>query len=723
MTIQMQGAWTVSVKAKNAAFAQRFIISGAAVGNGVYAGNVGTPAVFANGDTWSITIQNKPGKSWVNSDDQIAFPTLVGSLVQFDVQSNDAGGDEDFDDLILTCATPQTATDFVVYGHVNCYSGLCIFNPCIRRFVVIETPAALQEALRNPLLKDVIKKLYPERIKPFEPPIPLPDPPPFRPLVLPLLGETAVPPRLGQEVRLADMRQAESEEAVPTLLAGRTVALANQPALTVAYDRLALADLVGKIRLRCHTESLPGFVIRFQEYDRTPSELSGGAYSGEGDRELLGLAVTDRNGNYIFRFTRSISEVVDEALTDTAAGEDATVQALPDVIAQLLDSTAPDGIAHETAPYWNTPAPLKRIDICIPCSKVRRPVTQCTGDYRFESVGRIRIGIPANVFDGDGRITAKDASANVPQARCAAWGGVLDLFGCLGDHTTVKFYTLRFRRYVSGSGWTSWQFYQEGLSLFKTSIMDTASVGPFDRNLEVVNGGPLQLVKAYDNVQGDFDWASSDWALRAIVNTTKSPFAGHIGPVEFRIQGYDASGNQVADPRISTIRLYLDNQAPDFDLDTVTIGSQADGDLCAVFTLSGEPVPAVLSVRFKVIQEQGFLNDYNLWVRKGNYPSFPIATTTGPSSAASAQLSNSYAHVSDTACAELVGTRFPDEPTAVADYATAYIIPASGDWLEGAETVCAFSVLLNCSKRVTNGYNSAVTNYGAIQKLLAIKKS
>jgi 16S rRNA (cytidine1402-2'-O)-methyltransferase len=45
MAINMQGSWTVRVKSKSAAFAQRFVISGASSGNGTYAGNTGTPAV------------------------------------------------------------------------------------------------------------------------------------------------------------------------------------------------------------------------------------------------------------------------------------------------------------------------------------------------------------------------------------------------------------------------------------------------------------------------------------------------------------------------------------------------------------------------------------------------------------------------------------------------------------------------------------------------------
>ena len=36
MTIALQGAWTVKVKGKSAAFPQRFIVAGATTGNGTY---------------------------------------------------------------------------------------------------------------------------------------------------------------------------------------------------------------------------------------------------------------------------------------------------------------------------------------------------------------------------------------------------------------------------------------------------------------------------------------------------------------------------------------------------------------------------------------------------------------------------------------------------------------------------------------------------------------
>ena len=101
MIISMQGNWTVSVKAKNASFDQRFIISGALFGNGVHAGNVGVSAVVL-GAQWSIAIQNNPGTGFRLSKAQIKFPHKVGSQYVFDIGSED-GGDDDFNDLVLTC--------------------------------------------------------------------------------------------------------------------------------------------------------------------------------------------------------------------------------------------------------------------------------------------------------------------------------------------------------------------------------------------------------------------------------------------------------------------------------------------------------------------------------------------------------------------------------------------------------------------------------------------
>src|SRR5262245_44780415 len=119
MAVTMQGSWTVAVKSKNAAFAQRFVVAGAAGGNGPHNGTPGT-SVFVSGTQWSVNIQSQaPGQPWKDSAQRITFPTVSGGLVKFDIRSNDTGNDQDYDDLILTCSMPVSSSEFVVYGNVK----------------------------------------------------------------------------------------------------------------------------------------------------------------------------------------------------------------------------------------------------------------------------------------------------------------------------------------------------------------------------------------------------------------------------------------------------------------------------------------------------------------------------------------------------------------------------------------------------------------------------
>src|SRR5690349_20239489 len=184
MAITMQGSWTVRVSTLSAAFKQRFIVSGASAGNGTYPGTVGTN-VFATGAQWSIKIQNSSdgGLHWVDSAQRITFPTVSGGLLKFDIKSNDSGGDQDYNDLILTCSMPASSSDYVVYGTAKTYWGRCFRNPCRNDYVVIDPHIKLESICRRfPEICHVIEKLYPERIvkRPF------PDPPPdYRPIVLP----------------------------------------------------------------------------------------------------------------------------------------------------------------------------------------------------------------------------------------------------------------------------------------------------------------------------------------------------------------------------------------------------------------------------------------------------------------------------------------------------------------------------------------------------------
>jgi hypothetical protein len=366
---------------------------------------------------------------------------------------------------------------------------------------------------------------------------------------------------------------------------------------------------------------------------------------------------------------------------------------------------------------------LKRIDLCFP--KPAR--TGCQGGRNIQALGAIRLGISDTVFDGDGRITCTDTSLpDVPQARCAAWSGRVRLFGCfIGSGTPVTQYTIRHRRKNMSTGvWSSWEFYQEGMFLQKIGFIAPQQIGPFDRMLEVVNGQPKMLAKAYDNIEQNLAWAASDWFLKAVISTGGGtpPYAPSPGTVQFQIQGYDAAGNFVVGAT-DTVTMYIDNTVPALDLPSVQMGTQTGGN-CALFSLTGEPNPATLTVRFKAVQNQGFLGRYDLTVRKGNSGDFPVMATTGPSGESSGALSRVYGHGSATTCGQLFGTRPPDEPLAdAADYVTAYIVPSpSGNWLDPGQPFCTFSVNVSATMRRTNGYNSAEDGFGPVQYLLGIQQ-
>ena len=738
MAITMQGSWTVSVKSKSAAFPQQFIIAGADTGNGVYVGNPSTPPVFVTGESWSITIQNDPGSGFIDSADRIKFPTISGGQYRFDIESNDAGGDQDFDDLILTCSTPRTLTDFLIYGHVSFYSDPCIFNPCFRLFPVIDSVVALAEAVKNSTLRDAIKKLYPDRVQVPAPRNPGDPPPPlFSPLALPLDESTALPVKQQLEVRLtaeeskAGHGQIDAAERQAVVTSARLLPATTATSLAKSeIDRVAVASIIDRIRLFCESGPLPGVVLRFQEYDRTATELAGGPYTGAGARENLGVCATDINGNYIFRFTRSIVDFINEAFTDTATGENVFVQSAPDLIAQLLDVMAPGGVAYETAPYFNVPL-LKRIDICIPESRIGRRPTACQGQHAIQAIGNIFIGAPtiavpppgqpngfgprvgfSNSLGLEGRITARNVLG--PQTRCAAWGGVLDLFACFLDtQQKVKTYTIRFRRL----GTTPWQFFSQEYRHPKIANIGIPGysgelIGPNLTPLHV-DGGPAVIVPAYTNIETDASFVFTHRDRKAQINTTVLAVP-MPGPVQFWIEGYNAAGFKLAD---DSVTLYIDNTAPTLDIDdNVTMGSQTLGN-CALFKLPQGQPGAPLTVKFKADQAQGFLNSYELFVQKGATGSF---TVDPPPPAGAPFRLRSYVHGDDLICSSLRGTF--DDPTvnAITGYVTVNLSPTGGAWLDPGQVFCAFSLNLNAVTRVTNGY-SVFGSYPATPVLIGIQ--
>jgi hypothetical protein len=745
VAITMQGSWTVSVKSKSAAFPQRFVIAGAATGNGVHAGDVGTPPVFVSafpGQGWSITVQNNPGSGFVNSDDRIKFPTNTGGQYKFDIETNDAGADQDFNDLILTCSTPQTATDYLIYGHVSYYGDGCIFNPCSRRWAVIDSQLALAEALKNSALRNAIKKLYPERVRipiprnPGDPP-----PPPFKPIVLPLEGDSALPPkqnlaitlmeRAGSEPPAKPKRGAarETDDQAPSAeLTSMRVMSASAPARAYDIDRVAIASIIDRFRPLCDTGPLPGVVLRFQEYDRTGAELAGAPYTGAGPRELLGACATDRNGNYIFRFSRSIADIVSEVSDDVAPGESAVVQSAPDVIVQLLDSMAPGGVAYESAPYWNIPL-FRRINICIPESRVGRHPTACQGQHAIQAIGNIFIGVPtmakpptqpdgfgprvgfSNSLGLTGRITARNTLG--PQTRCAAWAGVLDLFACFLDQPSVTWYTIRYRPLWS----SSWSFFHEVYRHPKIAKIGIPGyigdiIGPTPRPLHVDGAAIATTQPAYKNIETDPDFVFTHRDRKAQLSTWL--YAVAPGSVQFLIEGYDNAGNKVAE---DCVTLYINNDLPTLDIaDGITLGGSTQ-DNCALFTLPPGQPAAPLTVSFKADEAFGFLESYELYMYKGATGSF--AVNPPPPNGSPFRL-RTYVHGDDLSCTQFRGTFDDPAANAVSGYVTVDLVPTGGAWLDPGQPFCAFSLNLTAGVRRTDGYGG-FGPYNATPVLVGIK--
>ncbi|HEU4389501.1 MAG TPA: hypothetical protein VFV34_16980, partial [Blastocatellia bacterium] len=698
MTIKMQGSWTVQVKSKNAAFPQRFLIDGADSINGAsishqtFPGTPTTPPVEVDGNNWTITIQNDPGTGFQDSDDRIKFPAIAGLQYQFDIESNDAGADQDFNDLILRCRTPRTPIDFVLYGNVSYYGSGCILNPCFRRFVVIDTLESLREALKTPVLREPIEALYPERIPrgPI-PPGPTPDPP-FRPLVIPLDSQSALPPKLAQVLKVTDAptptngpAKAKRAEELPTrsVSVQRTVPLSvAEPFTKLAVDRLSLAGLIDRLPRLCDSGPLGGFHLRFLEYDRTNAELAGGAYTGTGNRRVLGTAVTDANGNYIFRFSLTLGDVLQEVFTDIAVGEDALVQVMPDIIVQVLDPMAPGGVLFETAPFFNVPL-FKRIDICVPKSKLPGGPRACIESQIIQAIGDITVGPGAhpdgtgarvgfnNSLNADGLITARNS--NAPPARCAAWAGTLSFFACLSN-PAIKYYTIRFKK-RSESGW---HFLIERYEYDRVDGT-TQLVGPFDISLSV-DGGPLNPTKAYHNIETESGWLPAFKLRKAQISSAAYEPAetDPQEPILFRIEGYRADGTKFAGAD-DIINLYIDNTAPDYALESVAMvnpdGTLQHGDECALFTVPATNPGAPMRVRFRANDRERFLNAYGVSIRKGNpppgAPAFNFAGT-GPGA-----ISGAYSHSDDLACSSFEGT-FDDPTHSITGSVTSDIVPGAG---------------------------------------------
>jgi hypothetical protein len=742
----MQGTWTVSVKQKSAAWPQRFIIQGSDSADGVYAGVAGNPPVLVSGDQWTIMVEHNPvgPAPWTASTEHLTTPSHTGSQIVFDIRSNDSGPDVDFNDLVLKCATPASPFDYVVYGRARSYSGFCKFNPCSPKgWLVIDSPIRLKDVLNFKPARAVLERLYPERVKEaldgrrvaaasaLDRTRAV-----FRPLMIPM-GDFPEEARAGlvtvgavHPTTVAAMRAAAGESppgnggnggsAPKTKVAARKRAgnphphaeVEATPMATAVLDRPAGPTLGGAmitelsdairdlgrlgdlISPSCSVQDASGLLLRFVEYDRSSEEMAGGPYTGSGHRTILGQTVTDELGNYLFHFTQSIAEVADE-VSDIAPGEAVATQLRPDVILQVITGGAT--VLYESGLFSNIPN-LKKIDLCLPEDVLDPGPPGCQGVRPIQAIGNV-FTVPGtgNTLDADGRITATHPSG--PQITRGAWVGVLDMFACFHDASPpVTRYAIRYRR--PGGAWA---FVEEPYShVFIPFLGDPSApehkVGPFYDTPVEVGGGPAVTVATYKNIESDPNWLAAhrmrkvqlrSWLYENLLyDPDESPRT-----VEFRIEGYDGTGDMVA---WDSIKLSIDNRPIQVDVAEISMDGLSPGE-CGLFELTSPNAP--LTARFRVHHPGGFAQSYGLGVTRGSSTGVPVSDNTAPVQ----PLSLTYSE--PTHGNFFFGTLNAVGPDG-AGYVEADLQANAGAWLPPGHNFCAFAFSVSAGRRVTNGYGT-----------------
>jgi hypothetical protein len=757
MIIAMQGNWNVKFKSKSAAYKQRFIVSGAAWGNGTYDYDTYKDnTIGVGGDQWTIAIQNEPtGGSWQLSDTKLKFPRQIGGNYEFDIHSNDAGSDSDFNDLILTCSTPVNINDFIIYGNVSLYSGNCLFNPCRPYLHVIETPLALSEAMKNVTLREILMRDYRDRIPEEEeyPTPPIPDPEPFKPIVIDLFGQATMPrtelvyQRLESEKPKSRAKAKKSDDsdsyAKSNFSLINTVNMESSRAAMSAVSNVAAASILDGLRLKgCTVGSATNTTLTFEEYDRTAAELAGGPYTGTGNRRLLGDTITDMEGNYIFRFSFDMSFPGIEDSTDIAPGEDVNVVAYPDVIVKVT-GFSPDTVLYESAPYRNIPN-LKRINLCLPKSQIQ-PSSACFNGNLIGSLGNVFIGGNqnsaasfsstalrrygyGNELESTGVVSVGSSLAGF-NIDCAPWYGRIDIKGCMYDlaktvaQNKIKCYTIRIKR--AGSAY-DWQFVSQNYKHPKFHKRNLPGyigddVGPSLTSLKV-DGGLEVSVPAYTNIQREIfvdgvDWEFSNFDRYMQLNTwLYDKVAGVRTPGKFyvRVDCYDDAGNPVPDAT-DMIALYIHNNPLSFELtkpvfnDPLIVNSG-----CGLFRLADTQLNEPMTLTFKANDPYGFVHSYRLSMARCPEPMIALQVNS-PKPPLTDTLSG------DTVLAEGVSASVPNTCSGftgtIVDFSDAGMItveiqPAAseGGWIKPAEYFTTLSFTLLAYKRQTNGYNTGVSD-------------
>jgi hypothetical protein len=467
-------------------------------------------------------------------------------------------------------------------------------------------------------------------------------------------------------------------------------------------------------------------------------ELAGGAYSGTGDRRLLGDTITDMNGNYIFRFRFDMTLPVLEDAADIAAGEDVNVVMFPDVIVKIVEYS-PYEVRYESAPYYNVPN-LKRIDLCLPESQVH-VTSACFNGNLIGSLGNVFLGGNqntgaaltstsltrhgySNYLEPSGIISVNNTLAGF-NIECAAWRGTIDMKGCMYDATKsaadnkIKWYTLRIRR----SGTSGWDYVSQNYKHPKFSKRNLPNyigddVGPFYPN----PGGALTgTIPAYTNIQREIfvdgvDWEFSNLDRYMQLNTALyDVIAGVRTPGKFyvRVDGYDASGAHVSNAT-DLIALFVHNNGLNFGMTAPELQDSSIVDAgCGLYRLTDAQLKTPIAFDFEANDPYGFVNEYALSMAR--CPSTAIdlnANIEGDFT-----LAGSYTFAGGenpvnvhSACPGYKGSQDDFSTPGLVNVQIQPLAPPLADgWIKAGEYFTVYSFGLTATQRITNGYNTGLS--------------
>jgi hypothetical protein len=442
----------------------------------------------------------------------------------------------------------------------------------------------------------------------------------------------------------------------------------------------------------CNVERLGDTIMRFVEYDRTAAELGGGPFTGEGDRETLGMSATDEFGNYVFSFRRTPAEIFTEGADDTPTGGDPLVSLNPDLIIQFPDENGVIGYA--TAPYYDIPN-IRQINLCI--RKDLLAPKACQGGRVLQYIGDIPVvPNPGSTLFSDGTVTNnKTISGSGPNVERAAWRGTVDLFGCFESaQTPVTHYTVQYR--VNGGTWEYLNVDASGLRQQGNGLYVLESYGPDN----TVFGAAKP---AYRNIELEPNWSTEvehrkvRVRLMDILNTAS--LSRNAAMVSLRIHGYDASGTFVPGTW-DRVDLFVDEIVATGDIASILPTGETEFSECALLELPADNVQLDIKLRALDLTD-GFLNSWWLEAIRGSNEKVILtdaatgAEPRGDFPGGDADLTR-YVGTSERAGSDSQG------------YLTLGITPPVTGWL-GTHEFCAYSFELWVQDRTTNG----VANYGS----------